>query len=149
MPRGKSGEGCVKIDDCETGKYKDCKGDKGKCKYDDSEEKAVCICEDGRVLDEIAGYCKVKVRRIVMRQNSDPYRIRTALRDSAPFFFYYTIIKLQLICISGFLLERDGCELTRLLSQNSPRRLVETLLKPRHNPLQEENVIFLWVLTTR
>ncbi|GFY11546.1 transposable element Tcb2 transposase [Trichonephila clavipes] len=58
-PPGKSGKGCVKIDDCETGKYNDCKGDKGKCEYDDSEEKAVCTCEDGRVLDETAGYCKV------------------------------------------------------------------------------------------
>ncbi|GFY38731.1 hypothetical protein TNIN_337751, partial [Trichonephila inaurata madagascariensis] len=57
-PPGKSGNDCETIDDCDSGKYKDCNGDNGKCEYDDQEETAVCRCEGGKILDEKAGTCK-------------------------------------------------------------------------------------------
>ncbi|GFY44809.1 tenascin-X [Trichonephila inaurata madagascariensis] len=57
-PKGKSGDDCEEIDDCETGKYKDCKDDKGTCGYNDQKETAVCTCEGGKVLDSTVGFCK-------------------------------------------------------------------------------------------
>ncbi|GFY51612.1 uncharacterized protein TNIN_26301 [Trichonephila inaurata madagascariensis] len=57
-PPGKSGNYCEKIDECDSGKYKDCNGDNGKCEYDDQEETAVCRCEGGKILNESSGICK-------------------------------------------------------------------------------------------
>ncbi|GBM97123.1 hypothetical protein AVEN_29849-1, partial [Araneus ventricosus] len=55
--KGLSGDKCETIDECVTGKFKDCKSEKGTCKYDEDEKKAVCNCIDGKKLDSELNYC--------------------------------------------------------------------------------------------
>ncbi|GFT00387.1 EGF-like domain-containing protein, partial [Nephila pilipes] len=47
---GLSGDRCEIIDDCVTGKYKDCREDRGTCRYDSTDKTAVCVCPEGKVL---------------------------------------------------------------------------------------------------
>ncbi|GFX36987.1 uncharacterized protein TNCV_1174891 [Trichonephila clavipes] len=57
-PTGTSGDKCSVIDDCVDGKYKNCKGDKGTCKYFEEGERAFCECENDKKLDPTVAFCK-------------------------------------------------------------------------------------------
>ncbi|GFS46731.1 neurogenic locus Notch protein, partial [Nephila pilipes] len=55
---GLSGDKCEIIDDCVTGKYKDCREDRGTCIYDGIDKTAVCVCPKGKVLHPNKNVCK-------------------------------------------------------------------------------------------
>ncbi|GFQ89769.1 neurogenic locus Notch protein [Trichonephila clavata] len=57
-PAGLRGDKCEIIDDCETGKYKNCSIAGGECRYDVDRMKAVCVCPGKKVFDLRRGICK-------------------------------------------------------------------------------------------
>ncbi|GBN43839.1 hypothetical protein AVEN_137874-1 [Araneus ventricosus] len=58
---GLGGENCNKEEWCEDpGKFKDCKGDNGKCEYSKEKRSVVCTCGKGKKLHPDENICKGK-----------------------------------------------------------------------------------------
>ncbi|GIX88523.1 uncharacterized protein CEXT_216511, partial [Caerostris extrusa] len=57
-PSGTSGDRCEIIDECENGRYQNCKGNSGTCEYDLFVKKAVCTCPDGMTLHHRDNICR-------------------------------------------------------------------------------------------
>lgn len=55
------GDKCEVLKACKSGKYKNCKGENGKCVFNkEKPEKAECECPEGKKVYEALGYCAGK-----------------------------------------------------------------------------------------
>ncbi|GBM55497.1 hypothetical protein AVEN_188983-1, partial [Araneus ventricosus] len=60
---GLGGENCGKEEWCEdTGKFKNCKGENGKCEYSKEKRSVVCTCDNGKKLVLERNICKGKIQ---------------------------------------------------------------------------------------
>ncbi|GIY77085.1 hypothetical protein CDAR_186362 [Caerostris darwini] len=57
-PPGLSGDTCEVLDDCVTGRLRNCSGNSGVCKYDMAKKAAFCSCSKGKSLYPFENKCK-------------------------------------------------------------------------------------------